>query len=420
VPTFLAACVLASLLAWAPSSAAADAAAPDAALAAKRAWVEQVERDDYFFWSRYFRRLEARTEFPQPDDWYLPNALVEGEPSPPPPLATPAQRAIDAASWAAAADWAFARNTQVLVAMRDGRIEWQRWAPDVHAGRLLPVRSFAKTLPALLVGVAVAEGRLASVDAPLSTWLPEWRDDPRGAITLRQVLSMSSGLATVPLKYTPDEPQIRLAEGGDVHGTALDWPLAGPPDARFAVNQVDTQLLALVLERATGERYERYLSSRLWRPLGNGTATMNTDGPRGHVRAFCCMRSGLHDWLRVGELVRLDGRVGDREVVPADWLARMRAPSPANPYAGLHLFVGWAPGTPEAKADGRPLQVPHAAPYLAPDVVYLMGGGYMTVWVVPSRGLTILRWGTDSPDWDHSRIPNLLIAAVDRAAAGAR
>lgn len=382
--------------------------------------VRSVEAADYFFWDRFLRRLEGQTEFPQPESWYVPAVLVEGESLGPLPTATARQRRISDRAFAEAADWAFARNTSALIVMRDGRIEHQRWAPGFHGGRMLPVRSFTKTLPALVIGSLVADGTIKSIDAPLSTWLPEWNGDRRGAITLRQVLTMSSGLDTIRLTYTPDNLQIRLAEGSNVTATTLAWPMSGTPDTRWTVNQVDSQVLALVVERATGKPLQTALSERIWRPIGAGTATLNADGKDGTARAFCCMRASLIDFLRVGEMLRTGGLgPSGARVLPADFVAEMGKPTVANPYMGLHLFVGWRPDAPEAKGPGgSPLQVRHAAPYVADDVTYLLGGGAMSVWVIPSRGLTVLRWGTDHPDWDQSFLPNALTRAVDNPRRG--
>jgi hypothetical protein len=91
----------------------------------------------------------------------------------------------------------------------------------------------------------------------------------------------------------------------------------------------------------------------------------------------------------------------------------MLTPSKINPYKGLHVWLGWKPGTPEVKAAGRVLQMPTTKPYLVDDVAYLMGGGYMATWVVPSQDLVILRWGFEPPKelgWDHSMVPNLMLA----------
>ena len=127
------------------------------------------------------------------------------------------------------------------------------------------------------------------------------------------------------------------------------------------------------------------------------------------------MRSALSDWLRVGQMIAQQGRFNGVQVVPAGYVAEMLRPSKLNPYHGLHVWLGWRPGTAEVKSpDGRGLwQMPTSKPYLVDDVAYLMGGGFMTTWIVPSQDLVILRWGFEPPKelgWDNSYVPNLLLA----------
>ena len=398
----------------APSAPAAAPASPTPHDTAIR-WVGQ-NRDAFFFWSRYEDLLANPQEFPKPPSFYNPNVLVDGEQKGELPRAAAGRRTISPAAWQQAVDWAFPRNTYALLVMRKGVIEYEQWADGYWPGRMLPVRSFTKTLSSLLIGIAIGEGRVLPVDEPVSPYLPEWRDDPRGRITIRQFLTMSSGLAGLDRTRDggPDSPIVQLTDGVDVWRAVSLFPKVAEPDSVFGLNQVDSQVLGIVVERATGRPFAEYLSEKLWRPLGAGTATLNVDA-RGHVRTLCCMRSALSDWLRVGQMIAQQGRFGGRQVLPAAYVAEMLTPSRLNPYHGLHVWLGWKPGTPEARPPGGRglLQMPTAKPFLVDDVAYLMGGGFMTTWIVPSQDLVILRWGFEPSrelGWDNSAVPNFLLA----------
>lgn len=371
-------------------------------------FVKDARERDFFFWDRFSRRTDRATEYPQPEEWYTPNTLVEGDVAAPFAAAPAGKSGISGKAWQEVRDWAIAKNSKALIVLIDGKIHRQHWAEGHWPGQVVPVRSMAKTLPALLIGKAIEEDKIGSVDDQLSKYLPEWADDARGKITLSQLLNMASGLVTIPTRYEPENLQIRLAEGANVSAVALSWPIAGEADKKWTINQVDTQLLALVIERATNERYQDYLSRVLWRPIGAGTATLNVDNTDRTVRAYCCMRTGLFDWLRIGELLRNKGKANDRQIISAAWIAEMLRPSPANRYMGRHIWLGWKPGTQEDKG-GSFLQVPHKEPYRVDDVSYLLGGSMMSVWVIPSHKMTVLRWGDDPTDWDHSYIVNRLI-----------
>jgi hypothetical protein len=117
-------------------------------------------------------------------------------------------------------------------------------------------------------------------------------------------------------------------------------------------------------------------------------------------------------------MIAQQGRFDGRQVVPAGYVEEMLKPSKLNPYKGLHIWLGWKPGTAEVKREGGgPLQMPTSKPYLVDDVAYLMGGGFMTTWIVPSQDLVILRWGFEPPKelgWDNSAVPNIILADLLR------
>jgi CubicO group peptidase (beta-lactamase class C family) len=407
---------LASLLLAAMSAAFAQSPASppaDPKIAEKIRWMLE-SRDEFYFWSRYDDVLRNPQPFPKPPSFYNPNVLVEGQQQGELPRARAAQRRISEAAWKKAVDWAFPRNTYVLIAMRGGRIEHEKWADGYFPGQMLPGRSFTKTLPSLLIGVAIGEGRIRSIDEPVSNYLPEWKDDPRGNITIRQFLTMSSGLGAPDRARAvgPEGLVTQLTDGADVYKATLAFPKLAEPDTTFGLNQVDSQILGMVVERATGRPFAEYLSEKLWRRIGAGTATLNVDA-RGTARTMCCIRSALSDWLRVGQLIAQHGRWNGAQVVPAAYIDEMLQSSRLNPYQGLHLWLGWKPGTPEVTLPGAQLQMPTQHPYLVDDVAYLMGGGYMTVWISPKTDLVVLRWGfepTKDLGWDNSAVPNFLLA----------
>jgi CubicO group peptidase (beta-lactamase class C family) len=398
----------------APAAAPASSAVPlDPKVAEKVRWAIE-NRDEFYFWSRYEDLLRNPQEFPKPPSFYNPNVLVEGQQKGELPRAAAKARTISDAAWKKAVDWAFPRNTYALIAMRNGRIEHEQWADGYFPGQMLPVRSFTKTLPSLLIGVAIGEGKIRSIDEPVANYLVEWKDDPRGRITIRQFLTMSSGLAGLDRTRTagPDGLVTQLTDGADVYKAALAFPKVAEPDTSFGLNQVDSQILGMVVERATGRAFADYLSEKLWRPIGAGTATLNVDA-HGQARTLCCTRSALSDWLRVGQLIAHRGRWAGQQVVPAAYIDEMLKPSKLNPYKGLHIWLGWKPGTPEIKRSGGPLQMPTKNPYLVDDIAYLMGGGFMTVWISPKTDLVVLRWGFEPSKelgWDNSAIPNFLLA----------
>jgi CubicO group peptidase (beta-lactamase class C family) len=268
--------------------------------------------------------------------------------------------------------------------------------------------SMMKSVIALLYGIAIEDGVIDSIDDPVGDYIEEWAEDPRGAITLREMLTMSSGLA--PSNF------MKILFAPDVGEAALETPLAGEPGSEFAYNNAVTKLLTLALDRRLDKAGKGgvlpYLESELWCPLGNGPARVWVD-PTGKARGYAGMQATLRDWARIGELIRNGGMANGTQIVPADWIEAMAKPSTNNPQYGLHVWLGAGHTLRRRYSADNPVTVPHSRPYAADDIVYFDGFGGQRVYIVPSRELTIVRIGEVDMTFDDSVIPNLLVNALN-------
>lgn len=301
-------------------------------------------------------------------------------------------------------------RTQALLVWHKGRLRYVFYAPDTDASTRSSPASMMKPLLALAIGAAVRAGRM-TLDDPASRWLAEWRSDPRGAITIRQLLQMTSGLA----KDGPTTEGGRGAElmlGTQIDAIALATPLTGTPGAMFDYNNVNSQLLRLMLERATGRRYADWLSYTIWRPIGADDGAMWLDRPGGAARGYGGMVATPESWIRVGLLIKDRGRVRGRQVVPASWIDAMTAASPRNANFGLHLWRASPFAAVRGYGSGKAPPVRTAVPFVAADMVFFDGGGGQRVYVSRARDLVIVRIGATLWDWDDSRLPNLVSEAL--------
>lgn len=393
----------------APPAIAQDASAAEEQ--DRSAWVKSVQDDNFFFWERYAYRLTREDEFDLDEWWYQPNEIVDGALSAPLVRLPRSKRSVSSAAWAEASKYAFEHNTTMLAVVRKGHVEYERWADGHAPGTMEKAHSFSKTLVALLTGIAISEGNISSVDDPVGRYLSEWKDDPRGKITIRDLLQGTGGLEKMGFGLNPANKMLRLAEDRDVNAAALNFAIADPPGTKFSYNSVDTQIVGLVIERATGQRYTKYLSSRLWVPLGNGPATLNVDANR-NARAFCCLRSLAEDWLRIGQMMLDKGKWQGKQIVPAAWIKEMAKPSHINPYFGLQLSIGRTDTNPVDKARTALMVHPQRVPYKANDVIFLTGANYVNLWIVPSKDLVILRLGKFHPEYDTPVIVNAILSGI--------
>lgn len=364
---------------------------------------------------------ERRASFPGPAlvqsiDWYKPLGLVPGQPRTFPigkPLASADAQALD--------DFATRTGSFALVVARHGRIVYERYAPGFSAASRYDTASMHKAVVALMVGAAVADGKIKGVDDRLSRYLPELAGSPRGDITLRQLLEMNSGLRTPPLSDSSASPYWQTYFGADLSWSIGQWPFEAATRGQFYYANANTQYLLWAIERATGKPYTDYLSTRLWRRIGAGEARVWLDRDGGSPRGFCCLQASARDWLRVGELIRNQGQWRGSRLLPASWIGQMLAPSAANPNFGWNIWRG-APYNPKRTyGPGIPAVVEARAPFARNDTYYIDGSGGQRVYVILSESLVIVRIGMPRLDWDDSYLPNMLVnsARLPRIEIGA-
>lgn len=340
-------------------------------------------------------------------DLYTPQKLLTGCPQRPLPTAVPDAKLVSGLARAQA--HSEAHSHVGLMVMQSGEVVYQDFADGVDASTPTASASMAKSVMALLMGIAIDKGMVASIDDPIGDYLEEWSDDPRGRITLRQALQMASGLGQA------DFMQLLFSE--DSSAAALATPLSDEPGSTFYYSNAVSQLLAEVIDRkaradAYGGGYAEFLQRELWCPLGNGDAILWTD-QTGMARGYAGLHTGLANWLRVGELIRNHGKVGDKQVVPSEWIAEMAKSSPANPQYGLHIWLAGAWTAERGYNPDNPVKVPHSEAYVATDMVYFDGFGGQRVYVIPSKGLTIARYGMTDITYDDAIIPNALVRALE-------
>ena len=319
---------------------------------------------------------------------YEPRERVVGGNEAPAPRVAAELESLDGGALNAAAGYAGEHGSRALIVARHDHIVFERYWRGTNFDTPTDGQSFTPLLAALATGVAISHRRIGWPDEPIGAFVSEWAQDPRGAITVRNLLQNSSGLAPAASSGRPPT---------DLIAAALAEPLSGIPGATRREQAADAQLLALVLARATRERYAAYLSETLWRPLGAADAWLWLDKPGGAVHAECCMLARQGDWIRVAQLLLRDGNYRGAELIRPGWVTLMRAPARGDPRYGAFVQLASPPA-------------PGHEPYAARDLFLVGGTGGNRMWLVPALQLAIVRIAPDTDaGWDDSRIPNLII-----------
>lgn len=320
---------------------------------------------------------------------------------------------IDPTGIAEAEQYADSTGSVALLIYHQGALRYEKYWPGFDQATRTNPNSMHKTVLGLLVGAAIADGFIDSVDSPASKWITEWQGDDRRDITVRDLLQMSSGIE-VPIFGT--WKSARILFGSDLAAGVLGLPNVKPRGSEFQYSNANSQTLLILLERATGQRYSSYLASRLWQRLGAADAALWMDREGGLPRGFCCLFATARDWLRVGRLFLDGGRVGDDQVVPIDWMIDTVKPAPKNSNFGYQIWLGSPPGT-ERRYNDYTVKAYHSVPFAAEDIIYIDGFGGQRVYIVPSLQLVIVRTGKSTTSWDDAIIPNAVIRSISKGSA---
>lgn len=354
-------------------------------------------------------------------DRYDPLEAVAGSPSAAPLPRSPTP-SIDGQALKDARDYAARHNSSALLVWRDGALQSADYFGGVDPQSLLNSKSLAKPVTALLIGRAIEQGYIRSLDQPVSDFFTEWRSDPgRSRILVRHLLDMRSGLMAQRAFTGPDDVVAR-AYLHPRHDQVLldDYPLTDPPGTRYEYSNANAELIAPLIERATGRRYGSYLTEALLSPIGAEGGTVWVDRPGGTAHSGCCLLLPAESWLRLGILLLGDGVWNGTRLLPEGYVAQMQRTTAANPHAGLGVWVAGAyvrrRGVGNPEIDER--KTLHGAPYLDRYLFLFDGNGHQVLYMVPSLQMAILRTGgySDGGDeWDNAVLPNLLIAGADPA-----
>jgi CubicO group peptidase (beta-lactamase class C family) len=344
-----------------------------------------------------------------------PASPVAAGPEIPLPIARPDLRTIEPAALEAAVELGARMDSHALLVWHRGALQLEYYYPGFGPDTRTPTQSMHKSVLAMLVGIAIEQGHIESVDDPASRYLTEWANDARAAITIRQMLQQSSGIGFPTVGFNPLGGFFQLVLGADIAPIVLGQPMDGEPGARFDYNSINPQALGILIERVTGMKYAEYLSTALWQKLGAPPAAVVLDSERtGMARTFCCLNAPAQAWLRVGLLHIDEGRVGDTQVVPADWMQAIATPAPANPNYGFLTWLGNEYEEYRYYNRKTSVNVYQSEPFAAPDVIYFDGFGGQRVYAVPSLQLVIVRTGAMAPGWDEAELPNLIIRGIKK------
>ncbi len=355
---------------------------------------------------------------------YDPLEAVQGSPNAQPlPQVSVDAHTISASALHIAREYAATNNSSAFIVWRRGKIETADYFKGTTAYHTFPSRSLAKPMTAVAVGRAIALGKIKSLDQPVSEFITEWRNDKqRSKILVRHLLDMRSGFLPQNLALTAEDILNRsyLHPRHDeiiVH----DYPMVDEPGTRYEYNNATAEMVALLIERATGQRYAKFISSEVLKRIGAPGGEVWINRPGGLAHSGCCLMLPPEAYVRLALLLLQDGLWEGRKLLPNGYVQQMRTATLENPYYGLGVYVAGPyikrRGFANPARDSEARRVLHSEPYLADDLFMFDGNANQVVYIIPSKQLIILRVGDNPPrtgdhEWDNSFLPNTILRGL--------
>ncbi|MEM7766563.1 MAG: serine hydrolase [Pseudomonadota bacterium] len=281
-----------------------------------------------------------------------------------------------------------------IVVLKDGAIVHESYAPGHGPGTLFTTWSVVKSFTSTLVGMALQDGLIGSVDDALSRYIPEVSGTAYEGVTIRQALEMSSGVA---FDVGSGDDTVAFVTDGPITGkrAALDIALShsrqSAPGSAFNYNTAETQLLVELVRRVTGGTAADYMAERLWQPLGmryNGAWVLDAPGADGAEIGGAMFNAALRDWARFGWFIAQDGVWEGERLLPEGWVTDATVTTQAHLMPGdIHpdptLGYGWQWWT---RADGT----------------FAAKGAYgQAINIDPANGLVVAK----ASAWTEPRVP---------------
>ena len=200
---------------------------------------------------------------------------------------------------------------------------WEDYSPESHSNSF----SMAKSIVSLAIGAAIDDGFIKDVDQPVSDFYPEFQGYNGKPLTLRHLLTMSAGVDFDEAYSSPFSPTTKLYYGDDLQQIALGMKEIEEPGVNFIYQSGVTQLLAFIVEKATGENISSYVSRKFWTPMNaEEDALWSLDKKDGIEKAYCCFNSNARDFARFGQLILNEGEWNGGQLISSSYLKEATTP----------------------------------------------------------------------------------------------
>ncbi len=274
-------------------------------------------------------------------------------------------------------------GTTAFVVIHDRKIRfeayWDGSSDTTHSNSF----SASKSILSILIGCLLDEGKIKSVEQPVTDYLEDFKNTNGFTLRIKHLLTMSSGIEWEEGYSSLFSETTKAYYGKHLAEQVLGLKVTSEPGKVFNYQSCNSQLLGLIIEKASGKTLSDYASEKLWQPLGaEYPAYWSLDRKDGTEKAYCCFNSTARDFARIGQLVLDSGQVNQRQIVPKAYLAKATTPATwlkdeKGDSCYYYGYQFWMLTHKEHK------------------VVYARGILGQYIFIIPSMNAVVVRLGTD-------------------------
>ena len=274
---------------------------------------------------------------------------------------------------------------------------WENYGKDSYSNSF----SMAKSFTAALIGVALREGKIKTIDEKVGNYLPEFREGEKANITIRHLLTMSSGLAFDETYSSPWAWPSEAYYGPDVNNITINVKPASEPGKTWYYKGGDSQLLGMILKKITGKNIADYASEKLWQPMGAELPAYWSLDEKGMEKVSCCWYTNARDYARFAKLYMNYGNWNGTQLIDSSYIAESIKAAPLKDREGKdndkYGFQWWV-----MKHKGH-------------DIFYCRGIRGQYIFAIPDKKMIVVRLGHKRASKNGDELPEDIYVYLDAA-----
>lgn len=292
-------------------------------------------------------------------------------------------------------------QTVALLVIKNDSLLYEQYWENYDSASVANSFSMAKSITGMLIGCAVTEGLIKNIDEPVGNYLPAFTEGEKSKITIRHLLTMSSGLDFKEEYVSPLAWPAEAYYGPDVNTLTLKANVAAAPGKIWHYKGGDTQLLGMILRKVTGKTVAAYATEKLWKPLGAERSAFWSVDDKGMEKVSCCWYTNARDFAKLAKLMMQHGKWNGKQIIDSSYVAESVIPAdlvdregkPNNKYG----FKWWL------------------MEHKGHSIFYMRGIRGQYVFAIPSLNMIVVRYGHKRASKAGDELPEDVFVYLDAA-----